>query len=109
MEYIIIAAIMVLMLIVIICGAVAYCAKVGRDARRQRHHAEAAVELATAAHRRCDELEEYISTLREEAAQNDAQSVKRDERDEAAKERERQYENLMNAKVPDLLNLGGDR
>lgn len=109
MEYIIIAAIMVLMLIVIICGAVAYCAKVERSARRQRHHAEAAVELATAAHRRCDEMEEYISTLRDEAAQNDAQSVKRDERDEASKERERQYENLMNAKVPDLLNLGGDR
>lgn len=109
MEYIIIAAIMVLMLIVIVCGAVAYCAKVERSARRQRHHAEAAVELATAAHRRCDELEEYISTLREEAAQNDAQSVKRDERDEASKERERQYENLMNAKIPDLLNLGGDR
>lgn len=109
MEYIIIAAIMVLMLIVIVCGAVAYCAKVERSARRQRHHAEAAVELATAAHRRCDEMEEYISTLRDEAAQNDAQSVKRDERDEASKERERQYENLMNAKVPDLLNLGGDR
>lgn len=106
---IIIAILIVFMLVVIALGAVAYCVKVGRDARRQRHHAEAAVELATAAHRRCDELEEYISTLREEAAQIDAQSVKRDERDEASKERERQYENLMNAKIPDLLNLGGDR
>lgn len=106
---IIVAILTIFMLVVIALGAVAYCAKVERSARRQRHHAEAAVELATAAHRRCDELEEYISTLREEAAQNDAQSVKRDERDEASKERERQYENLMNAKVPDLLNLGGDR
>lgn len=106
---IIVVALIIFMLIVIALGAVAYCYKVGRDARRQKHHAETSVELATAALRRCDEMEEYINTLREEAAQSDSQSVKRDEQDEASKERERQYERLMNAKVPDLLNLGGDR
>jgi hypothetical protein len=106
---VLLAFIIAFMLSLIAVGAIAYCYTIGKRARRQAVHAENAVEIASANARRLDELEEYINTLREEAAHREPQSAEYDAKDEALKERERQYENLMNAKPPQLLNLGGDR
>lgn len=65
----------ILMLIIIILGTVAYCVTVGRDARRASNYAASIYDEQIAAHTRLDECEREIARLKEEIAQNGSQSV----------------------------------
>lgn len=99
-------SILMLMLLMIAGGTVAYCYTVGKRARRAEERAIVALDAASRSESRSELLSEELSRVREELLT--AHPAASDDDDEKARAREEQYNELMRAKPPELLRFGGD-
>lgn len=108
MDIILIAILMAFMLLVITLGAVAWCYAAWKKASRAEAKACALSDALLSSEKRLDDMEEQILKLREKALESAPESPRDEVMDELDRKRESQYEELMRAKPPKLLNLGGD-
>lgn len=97
--------VMLFMLTLLIAGSVAYCVKVGREARTARQTAEALCDALNHAERRMDEMGVQLATLRENAPQSATEA------DKKAAETARQFDAMQGFALPPEygLRFGGDK
>lgn len=91
-------SILLLMLLIIICGAVGYCVAVGKKARRAAQYSEMAFDALVRLESRCEEQAQEIASLKDKAAEIDSQSAKRDKK---ADRYDRQYAALQSFQLKD--------
>lgn len=93
-------ALIMLMLLLIISGTVAFCVMVYRKARRAASFAEVALDAVTRHDTRLDEMDERITDLREKVAQSASES--------ATDKANRQFADMQDFQLKNYgLNFGG--
>jgi hypothetical protein len=91
------ASLIILILIIIVLGSVAWCYRAARDARHARHNSDVAFDALSRLERDIEELRGMVMRAEMEAAQNAPQSA----RDERTARIERQYAKMQEYQLHD--------